>query len=193
MEKKKFLKYFPRIVLILFFISLSIFFYVYSSPEKLIELIGVNNTYALIFTLAFFGGLTTFSGIPYHLVLITLATGGLNPLFLGLSTAFGVMLGDSTSYYIGYQGSLIIPQGLQKILQPIRSFALKHPKTLPLFFFLYGSLVPFSNDFIVISMGLSQYPFWRVMIPLGLGNLVFNISLAFLANHAYSFLQGIVF
>jgi len=193
MEKNKILKYIPRIMLILLFISMSFYFYAYSSPEEMISFIGVKNAYSLIFVLAFLGGMTTFSGIPYHLVLITLATGGLNPLFLGLSTATGVMLGDSTSYYVGYQGSVIIPGALQKILMIIRNFGLKHPKILPLFFFLYGSLSPFSNDFIVISMGLSQYPFWRVMVPLGLGNLVFNISLAYLATQAYNLLKGIVF
>lgn len=193
MEKKKIIKYLPRILLILFFISISLFFFFYSSPERLITLIGVQNAYALIFILAFLGGMTTFTGIPYHLVLITLATGGLNPLLLGLSTAIGVMLGDSTSYYVGYQGSVIIPKTLQRILQRIRNFALKYPKILPLFFFLYGSISPFSNDFIVISMGLSQYPYWRVMVPLGLGNLVFNISLAYLSTQAYSLLKGIVF
>lgn len=193
MKKKKIIKYLPRILLILFFISISLFFFLYSSPERLITLIGVQNAYALIFILAFLGGMTTFTGIPYHLVLITLATGGLNPLLLGLSTAIGVMLGDSTSYYVGYQGSVIIPKTLHRILQRIRNFALKYPKILPLFFFLYGSLSPFSNDFIVISMGLSQYPYWRVMVPLGLGNLVFNISLAYLSTQAYSLLKGIVF
>ncbi len=193
MKKNKILKYIPRILLILFFVSMSFYFYAYSSPEEIISLIGVKNAYALIFVLAFFGGMTTFSGIPYHLVLITLATGGLNPFFLGLSTAVGVMLGDSTSYYVGYQGSVIIPRALQKILMIIRNFGLKHPKILPLFFFLYGSLSPFSNDFIVISMGLSRYPYWQVMVPLGLGNLVFNISLAYLATQAYHLLKGIVF
>jgi membrane protein YqaA with SNARE-associated domain len=193
MEKNKILKYIPRIMLILLFISMSFYFYAYSSPEEMTSFIGVKNAYALIFVLAFLGGMTTFSGIPYHLVLITLATGGLNPLLLGLSTAAGVMLGDSTSYYVGYQGSVIIPGALQKILIMIRNFGLKHPKILPLFFFLYGSLSPFSNDFIVISMGLSRYPYWRVMVPLGLGNLIFNISLAYLATQAYNLLKGIVF
>jgi membrane protein YqaA with SNARE-associated domain len=193
MEKNKILKYIPRVMLILLFISMSFYFYAYSSPEELISFIGVKNAYALIFILAFLGGMTTFSGIPYHLVLITLATGGLNPLLLGLSTAAGVMLGDSTSYYVGYQGSVIIPGALQKILMMIRNFGLNHPKILPLFFFLYGSLSPFSNDFIVVSMGLSRYPYWRVMVPLGLGNLVFNISLAYLATQAYNLLKGIVF
>src|SRR3989304_4912501 len=161
---KDLLKYLPRILLILFFIGCSFLLY-YSSPEKLIEFIGVENAYFFIFILALIGGITTFSGIPYHLVLVT--------------------LGDSTSYYVGHQGKVILPQNIQNFLGRISAFGFKHPRLLPLFFFLYGSFVPFSNDFIVISMGLARYPFWRVMLPLGAGNLVFNISLAFFALYAY--------
>lgn len=192
MDKKKILIYLSRILIVLIFIGLS-FFLLYSSPERLVGSIGVQNAYVLIFVLAFLGGLTTFTGVPYHPVLVVLAVGGLNPLLLGLSTAFGVMLGDSTSYFVGYQGGAIVPQGIQKFLARLLSFAMRYPRALPLFFFLYGSLCPFSNDFIIISMGLAHYPFWRVMIPLGLGNLVFNISLAYLATYAYQLLQGIIF
>ena len=187
-KSKKFLKHLPKIVFILFIAIYSLFL-LYSSPEKLINFIGIENAYFLIFVLAFIGGLSTFFGGPHHWVLIALATGGLNPLFLGLSASFGVMLGDSTSYFIGYHGSAIVPVGIQKFLQKIQSFFMKFPKFLPLFIFLYGSFVPFSNDFIAISMGLARYPFWRVMIPLGLGNVVFNVSLSFLAIYAYDFLQ----
>jgi len=188
LNMKNLLKYLPRVSLILFFVGCSFFLY-YSSPENLIEFIGVENVYFFIFILALIGGMTTFSGIPYHLVLVTLAIGDLNPILLGVSAAAGVTLGDSTSYFVGHQGRVIIPQGIQKILGKISAFGLKHPRLLPLFFFLYGSFVPFSNDFIVISMGLARYPFWRVMIPLGAGNLIFNISLAFLASYAYDFLR----
>ena len=138
-----------------------------------------------MFALAFLGGLTTFSGIPYHAVLLVLASGGLNPLYLGISAASGVMAGDATSYYIGYSGSALVPRRLERILQKFCSVCLARPRILPVLFFLYGSLVPFSNDFIVISMGLARYPFWRVMLPLGAGNLVFNISLAYFALYAY--------
>ena len=188
LNMKNLLKYLPRVSLILFFVGCSFFLY-YSSPENLIEFIGVENVYFFIFILALIGGMTTFSGIPYHLVLVTLAIGDLNPILLGVSAAAGVTLGDSTSYFVGHQGRVIIPQGIQKILGKISAFGFKHPRLLPLFFFLYGSFLPFSNDFIVISMGLARYPFWRVMIPLGAGNLIFNISLAFLASYAYDFLR----
>lgn len=182
--------YLFRIALLLFFVGWSIFFY-YSSPEGIINFIGVENAYVLMFVLALLGGLTTFSGIPYHVILIMLASGGLNPLFLGISASSGVIAGDATSYFIGYNGRQIVPQKIQKNLQWFCAFCLARPKLLPVAFFLYGSLVPFSNDFIVISMGLARYPFWRVMIPLGLGNLVFNTSLAYLAIYAYGFLKNI--
>lgn len=186
--KSKFLKYLPRVVFIVFFIFFSAVFYFWS-PETLISHIGVQNSYLIIFFLALIGGLTTFSGVPYHLVLISLASGGTNPFLLGLITSIGVMIGDSTSYFLGFEGRDIIPKKIQKFLEKIFKFGSRYPKFMPVFFFLYASLTPFSNDFIVISAGLAKYPFWKVMIPLALGNMIFNIGLAYLANDAYSLLQ----
>ncbi len=177
---------------ILFFVTFSLIFY-YSSPESVIGFVGVENAYGLIFVLALAGGLTTFSGIPYHLVLVALATGGLNPFVLGGVTALGVMLGDSTSYYIGYQGRLLMPHRLQTALQKLSVLEDKYPKLLPFFFLLFGSCLPFSNDVITIPMGFLHYPFWRVIIPLGLGNLIFNVALALIAAHAYEVLQALPF
>lgn len=188
----KFYRNIWRLLPVLFFVGFSLLFY-YSSPAAIIGFVGVESSYLLISILALLGGLTTFSGIPYHLILVALAAGGLNPFLLGITTATGVMLGDSTSYYIGYQGATIVSSTLQKNLQRICSFCLKYPKFFPLFFFLYGSLVPFSNDIITIPMGILRYPFWRVITPLGLGNLFFNTSLALLAAYAYEFLQKLPF
>ncbi|HEY4503187.1 MAG TPA: hypothetical protein VJC14_02015 [Candidatus Paceibacterota bacterium] len=184
--------YILRLTPLLLFIGATVFFY-YSSPEEIIRIIGIENAYVLMFVLALLGGLSTFSGVPYHVVLVMLASGGLNPLLVGISAASGVIVGDSTSYYLGYSGGAIIPQGIQKTLKKFCAFCLARPRVLPIAFFIYGSLVPFSNDFIVISMGLARYSFWRVMIPLGLGNFVFNISLAYLAVYAYSFLKSVFF
>lgn len=186
------LSFILRIALLIVFVSVSLFFF-YSSPEKLILLIGVKNAFIMIFVLAFVGGLTTFSGVPYHAVLVLLASGGLDPFLLGLSAAIGVMLGDTTSYFLGYSGRDVLPPVVKRILQRFFAFCLNHQKILPIAFFLYGSFVPFSNDFIVISMGLARYPFWKVMIPLGLGNLVFNISLAYLVLHANDIMNGVLF
>lgn len=181
-------KYLLGLAPLLFFIGVSLYFFIYSSPDLIIEWVGVSNAYTLIFILAFLGGLTTFSGVPYHLALITLAAGGLNPFFLGLSAATGVMLGDSTSYYVGYHGGAIAPQGVQKNFQRLYAWSAGHPGVLPVFCLAYGALVPFSNDFITISAGIARYPFWRIMIPLGIGNIIFNMALAYLSLFAYEFL-----
>lgn len=189
-ENKKRYRYLSGFLPPLFFIIISLYLFFFSSPEYIVSFIGVQNAYMLIFILAFLGGLTTFSGIPYHLVLVTLATGGLNPLLLGFSAAIGVMLGDSTSYYVGYRGGVIIPHGVQKFFQQWYVYIAKYPKLLPLFCLVYGSLVPFSNDFITISAGIARYSFWRVMIPLGIGNVVFNVSLAYVSSGANAYLYS---
>jgi membrane protein YqaA with SNARE-associated domain len=191
MKKGKFLHYLPIVTMITFAVSMSVFFY-FASPETLIEIIGINNAYLLMFILSFIGGLSTFSGVPFHVVLIALAAGGVNPILLGLSTAVGVILGDSTSYLIGFKGREIAPSRVTEFLERIINFALKYPKILPWFFFTYAAVLPLSNDFIVITMGFAKYPFWKVMVPLALGNLVFNILLAYLAIYAYGFVVSVI-
>lgn len=181
-------RYLWALVPLVFFGSISLYAFFYLSPERIIETVGVTNAYALIFVLAFLGGLTTFSGVPYHLALVAFAAGGLNPVLLGLAAAAGVMLGDSTSYYAGMRGGMVAPRAIRRAFEQMYSFSDKHPALLPLFCFLYGALVPFSNDFITISAGIARYPFRRVMIPLGLGNIVFNVALAWIASGAYTFL-----
>lgn len=176
----------------LFFAGISIYFYFYSSPEQLVEWVGVENSYFLIFVLALLGGLTTFSGVPYHLVLITLAIGGLDPLPLGLSAAVGVILGDTTSYFVGYSGGEVMPSRVQRIVHRVYIYTDGYPKLLQVFFFSFAALTPISNDFIVISAGIAKYPFWKVMIPLAFGNLIFNITLAYFAIRAYGLLQGVL-
>lgn len=181
--------YLPRLVFVCFFIGFSLTFY-YASPEQVIAFLGAENGYVIMFLLAMIGGLTTFSGVPYHLVLLTLAAGGLHPLLLGLCAAVGVMLGDTTSYFIGYEGREIIPDKIKNALQRLFAFGARYPRTLPVFFFLFGALTPLSNDFIVISAGLAKYPFKKVMIPLALGNIVFNVGVAYAGYYAYGSIAG---
>lgn len=187
---KKLSPYIPFIVIFVFLTIWTIGIR-YWSIESIVGVLGVHNAYALIFLLALLGGMTTFSGVPYHLVLVTFAAGGLNPWLLGPLTAVGVMLGDSTSYYLGYTGSGFVPDRIHTALARLTKLNKQHPKLLPLAFLGYGTLLPFSNDFITIPMGVLKYPFWRVIIPLGIGNLIFNTALAFLAIYAHDFILNI--
>ncbi len=191
MEKhKSIINYIPFASILGGFLAVSLFFSFFS-VEETITAIGVENAYLFLFLLAFCSGLLAFSGIPYHWVLIAFSLGGLDPILLGVSAAAGVTLGDSTSYFIGYYGHSVVPEHLRALVGRLTAFMHRHPKMVPLFFFAYGSVAPFSNDLIGITMGVARYPIWRVMIPLGLGNVVFNTTLAYFAANAYGVIESL--
>ncbi len=170
-------------------LGLSAFFFFYTTPDALVAYIGIKNAYILMFSFAMLGGMTTFNTVPYFSLILVLASAGVSPLLLGLSSACGVMCGDSFSYFIGHQGATVIPDKLRTLFASIYQLAEKHPTVFPLVCFLYGSLSPLSNDFITIPAGMAHISYPRVIIPLALGNLVFNISLAYLCVYAYDYIQ----
>lgn len=183
------LRFFPLAIGIFFLFTISATLY-FLSPETIISYIGISNAYGLIFVLAFLGGMMTFSGVPYHLILVAFVASGLNPYLLGVLAGLGVTMGDSTSYFLGYFGRAALTGHMQKILEKMEYYKEKYPRILPVIFFSYASLVPFSSDVLTIPAGLIRYPFWRLMIPLALGSMVFNITLALLGAYAYDFVKG---
>jgi hypothetical protein len=58
--------------------------------------------------------------------------------------------------------------------------------------FVYGSISPLSNDLITIPGGMARISYLKVMIPLGLGNIVFNITLCYLIVYANAFVLSFI-
>lgn len=158
--------------------------------DDVIDVIGADNAYLLMFVLGMIGGFTTFTGIPYHVVLMSLAAGGLNPIGLGLCTALGVMLGDSTMFLIGARLKDSLPPRLQATIQPLSAYLARHPAMVTPALVCYGAISPFSNDFLVASLSVIGFGYWRTIIPLAIGNVFFNIGLAYLGIYAYDRIAG---
>jgi len=173
-------------------IAVSIVFIFFIGPEALVDYIGVQNAYVLMFLVAAVGGLSTFNSVPYLAVLFVLANTGVNPLWLGLVSAVGVMCGDSFSYLLGRSGGAVIPESFQFVFENIKKFALHHPKLYPCFCFVYGALCPLSNDFVTIASGIANISYKKVMIPLALGNIVFNIAFAYVSFYAADWVGGLL-
>lgn len=173
---------------LLFLATWSILIYQFP-PDAIVERLGVTNGFVIAFIASFLGGLSTFTSVPYTFVVVTLGAGGLHPLALGLVSAFGLFLGDSTSYLLGYYGHHVVPNGLQEELQKVHEWLMNRKRAwvIPIYIFLYGAFFPLSNDFVVISFGLARYPFWRVMIPLALGSIIFNMILAYLGKYGVEY------
>lgn len=57
-----------------------------------------------------------------------------------------------------------------------------YPRYIPAFFFLYGVFIPLPNDMITLSAGLKGYSFYKSVLPLALGNIIFCILIAYFAT-----------
>lgn len=158
--------------------------------ETLIDTVGSNNAFVVMFLLGLIGGLTTFTGVPYQIMLMSFAAGGLSPLLLGVSTAAGVMLGDSTMYLIGRGLKSSLSPRLRHTLERIAEYLSRHPRLVTPSLIVYGSISPFSNDFVVGSLSIMGYSFWRTILPLAIGNIIYNVALAYFGVYLYNDLIG---
>ena len=69
---KKNIKFIPLVSLALFVVAVSLVF-TFTSPESIVEFFGIQNGYLFLFIITFIAGVSTFTSIPYQVVLITLA------------------------------------------------------------------------------------------------------------------------
>ncbi|MDD5623931.1 MAG: hypothetical protein PHI23_04455 [Candidatus Peribacteraceae bacterium] len=165
------------------FLGWTVFIYQFT-PSDIVEFVGTENGYVASLLLAFIGGLSVLVSLPYHLVIMTFAAGGLNPWLLGLVASVGQLTGDTTSYFLGFSGRHIAPSRLSRVIERFRFWCSARPYwQMAGTLFVYGSISPVSNDWILVPMGLARYPYWRVMLPLELGNVVFNTSMALLGSY----------
>lgn len=168
-----------------FFITVSILLGSIPS-ETLINFIGSDNAFILMFVLGTVGGLTTFTGIPYHLILMSLAAGGINPIGLGVSTALGVMTGDSTMFLLSKKLKSSLSPKMLSLADTLAQRLNAHPAYITPVLVLYGTFSPFSNDFIVAAMSIMGYSYRRILVPLTIGNIFYNIALAYVGVYAYA-------
>lgn len=176
------------LVIVLLIIGWSILLY-YIGPEEIINAIGLENGYLLVFIAGLLGGTSIFFPFPYYLFVLTFGAAGLNPYLLGLLTAGGIIIGECTSYFVGHSTHYLLPTGIEKRMHSLNQWLIRKPKFFVfLILFLWASLIPIPNDFFLVPLGLIRYPFWRVIIPLGLGSIVFNIILALTGNYGFSLL-----
>lgn len=171
-------------------IALSLLF-VSIPTDTLLQLIGTENAYVFMYVIAFVGSITTFASIPYPLILIGLASGGLDPTLIGLVSALGVTSADTFTFFAVKRGSILLSDSFQESLMKLREYIKTYPKLLAPGLTLYGTLSPLSNDFAVIGLSLMRYSFWRVIPALAVGNIIYNLALAHLGVYAYDWVVGL--
>jgi membrane protein YqaA with SNARE-associated domain len=170
------------ILVLLMVLSWSVALY-FVNPEAIVARVGAH-TLPAVFVAGVIGGTSILFPFPYYLVVATAAAGGAHPVLVGLCAGLGVMLGETTSYLVGHAGRAVLPASATEVFHLLhRWVADTHSAKFYGFLFVYGCVMPLPNDVILVPLGAAGVPYWRVILPLAAGNIVFNTATAFMAAY----------
>jgi uncharacterized membrane protein YdjX (TVP38/TMEM64 family) len=159
-------------------------------PKEIIDMIGIKNGYLIAFLIALLGGMTSFTGSSYYLVISTFGAGGLNPFLLGFFGGTGALMSDAIFFFIGIKFGKLISEDKKIKAEKLSKWLRKKPKwILFLGIFLYLGFTPLPNDIITLSLGIMGYRFREILIPIYLGNITSTIIAAYIGSS----LIGIIF
>jgi membrane protein YqaA with SNARE-associated domain len=173
---------------IIIFILLALFFIVFTSiwlftsPEEILNTIGIKNGYILAFVVSFFAGFSAFTAVSFYSVLIAFVSGGLNPWLLALIAGTSLALGDMFLFYFGLKGRDMISGKVDRAISKMAHYFTHHKreKFIPLFAYLYISFIPLPNDWLLIFLASIRYPQKKMNIIIILGDYTHVSVLTFL-------------
>lgn len=168
------------IIYILFVVSL--FYFI--SPEEIVAKLGVQNGYMLMFAVALFGGFSAGGSISFITLLITLAAGGLNPVYLALTAGISLAIGDMIMFYLVSKGRTLIKGKWDNKINKVANIFKKRKylaKTVPLIAYFYIALMPLPNDVLILFLAAIKYPFKKMRVIIILGDITFALLITMLA------------
>ena len=129
-----------------------------------------------IFFISLISTSTIFLPAPLYLIIVAASALGMNPFLVALSSAFGMAIGELTSYFIGLGGNKLLEEKHKKGI-----------KKFEIFFKKYGfiaiaitALIPFPFDIVGISAGLGRYEIKKFLLAVFIGRFFKAILLAYL-------------
>lgn len=175
--------------LVLFMVGWAIFLIVYGA-ETLVNHLGAENGYLVMFLVALFGGVSSIGGVSYVATLITLASGGLDPFYLAIASGLGVSIGDTAYFYLGKNGlrNLVIESEQQKgmLTRKITEWVKRMTDwfdTKPEYMTYIGvymivAFTPTPNDLLTIALGVTNRKYVSTIVALVLANMTHTYLIA---------------
>lgn len=152
-------------------ISVGIFLFYRSSPERLETLQGYGYLGAFFISLTF--NATVILPAGNFLVMATLGAVMPSAVLVGLAGGVGATIGEITGYMAGYSGRGVI----SRLKLYNRMVAWLRRWGIVAIFFL--SLIPFFFDLAGIAAGVLRYPLWKFLIACWVGRTLLYIGIAF--------------
>lgn len=156
----------------------------YVGADAIVSAIGVENTYWVVFCIALFGGMSSFSGASYVAAITTFASGGADPFLLALASGIGISIGDTIYYYISRRGHRFIQDSrFAPYVERVTNWLNQRNRiTRWLGIYVYTGFTPLPNDVLTISLGLTRQPYLLVITSLACGNFTLTFLIATLGQ-----------
>ena len=168
---------------VLVFVAAWIAVFVFASPDRLIEGLGIENAYLVLFALGVVGAvgsMTTFSTYP---ALVAFATGGMNLMALALVAGLGLTLGDALFYSLGGEVKALLGGRPREKAEQLGEWLEDRPSwVLPLVTWVWVGFLPLANNILTGALAVGGYRLRRIALPLFLGNVTVPLVVAWLAR-----------
>jgi hypothetical protein len=172
-------------IVLLIFVGWALFFHFYP-VERLVNDIGIENTYLAAFLLAVIGGFSSVTGTSLYAALVALAHGGVNPTVLGIVGGLGLFISDSIFYFVASRMRKLIAgitDRWERLFRRMWSFVYRMPKWVVYgAIFLYSAVAPIPNDILLAVLALSSYSYRQFALALLLGDLTMTLLLTHLGG-----------
>lgn len=152
-------------------------------PRELVQRVGVENAYGMVFLLSVIGAIgsmTTFSSYP---AIVTFAAGDMNVLALGVVSGVGLTVGDAFFYYFCTEIKGLLAGRVEEKAIEVGLWLESQPRwVIPIVTYVWVGLLPIANNILTGALAITGYPFRRILVPLFLGNVTFPTAVAYLAS-----------
>lgn len=167
---KKHKKFWALLLLITFWLVLVLAF----PPAEIVDAIGLEAGYLLIFLTALLG-ISGFVSLPFYITLVTLtSTGEFNIFLVMLVAAPARSVGDILLFSLGHQGHYVVSDFVGSRLRSFSAWLSGKPYWVAVVFsYLYTSAAPLPKDFLMLFLGLGRIKLRDVIIIVLLGNATF--------------------
>ena len=130
-----------------------------------------------------FGGFSAGGSLTFISLLITLVTGGMNPIYLGLVAGTALAIGDMFMFYAGSKGrELVTGKWDNKINKVAKAFKKRKwlEKMTPFIAYVYISFFPLPNDVLILFLAAIKYPRKKMNGIIILGDMTFALIVTLL-------------
>lgn len=171
------------IALITLFIAGWVVLFILTTPEELVQRLGVQQAYGVVFLLSVIGALgsmTTFSTYP---ALAAFAVGGMSLVALTAVAAVGLTVGDWIFFSLATRVKGLLGGRPRERVERLRGWLEDRPRwQISWVTWVWVGLLPLANNILTGALALSGFRFRRILVPLFLGNVTFPAGVAWLAT-----------